>query len=97
MGTAPRSDIGTTQRPVRRAARRSALVRSGLVVLSLGLAMLLAGGYRAAVELSEGRLHPVVPVAIGAPLAAELLLLLGVIVLAAAGLLIAASRQRQRR
>ena len=59
--------------------------------------MLLAGCYRAAVELSRGRIHPLVPIAVDAPLAAELLLLVAVIVIAAAALLIAASLRPRRR
>ena len=79
-----------------RPARRTGLARLGLVVLGLGAAMLLAGCYRAAVELSGGRIHPLVPVAVHAPLAAELLLLVAVMVLAAAALLIAAAHRPRR-
>ena len=77
-------------------AGRPRLARPGFVVLGLGIAILLAGCYRGAVELSDGRFRPLVPIAVGAPLAAELLLLVSVIVLAAAALLIAGSRQQQR-
>jgi hypothetical protein len=93
---ATRREIRPASRSVPRPARRAELARLGFVVLGLGAAMFLAGCYRAAVELTEGRIHPLVPVAVDAPLAAELLLLVAVIVLAAAALLLAASRRRQR-
>jgi hypothetical protein len=90
----PEREISSTSRPVLSPVRRSALVRPGFALLGLGAATLLAGCYRAAVELSHGRIRPLVPVAVHAPFAAELLLLIAAVLLVAAVLLLAASRQR---
>ena len=95
VANAPDRKITPTIRSGGRGPRRTELARPGLVVLGLGAAMLVAGCYRAAVELTEGRVRPLVPVAVGAPLAAELLLLVAGIVLVAAGLLIAGSHRRE--
>jgi hypothetical protein len=96
VADATEREIRPASRSARRPARRPELARLGFVVLGLGTAMLLAGCYRAAVELSAGRIPPLVRVAVDAPLAAELLLLVAGMVLAAAALLIAASRRPRR-
>jgi hypothetical protein len=96
VANATEQQVGPAGRATDARAPRTGSSRPGLIVLGLGLALLLAGGYRAAVELSEGRVRQLVPVAVGAPLAGELLLLVGVVVLAAAALLIASSRRRRR-
>ncbi len=66
-------------------------------MLSVGAATFVAGCYRAAVELTQGRLRPLVPVATDAPLAAELLVLVAVMLLTAAALLLAAAHRSTRR
>lgn len=95
MGKVP-DDIGPTA-GLATSRRRSALARVGLVTLAVGTAMLLAGCYRGVVELSEGRIRPLLPIAVGAPLAAELLLLVALVLLACAALLLGAARRRRSR
>jgi hypothetical protein len=76
-----------------RLGTRPALLWAGIAVLTVGAATVLAGCYRTAVEFSDGRLKPLVPIATNAPLAGEFLVLVGLVACVSGILTILASRR----
>jgi hypothetical protein len=74
--------------------RRPKLARVGAPMLILGLLGIAAGCYRSAAELRPGMLRTLVPTGRHLPLAAEFLMLDGVVLCVAAVLLLGASLRR---
>jgi hypothetical protein len=83
-------EIVSSVLPKAAAARSRPLTRAGTSTLVLGVLLLAAGCYRAAAAASHGAMHTVVPLD-ALPLAAELLVLGGLVLCGGAALLIVRS------